>query len=72
MANERLFGTDVKPACKYCEFAFQKFDGDKILCDKKGVVLATYKCRSFVYDPIKRVPPPPRVIEKIEAEAFRI
>lgn len=72
MANERLFGTEVKPACKYCEFATQRFDTDKILCDKKGVVLAANKCRKFVYDPLKRVPPPPRVIEKIDAEAFKI
>ena len=29
------------------------------MCIKKGVVPAGYSCRSFKYDPLKRVPPRP-------------
>ncbi len=34
-------------------------DEEKILCTKQGVVAPGGSCRSFKYDPLKRVPPPP-------------
>lgn len=42
--------------CCYCEFASPTYDKDEFLCTKKGVVDASYKCRKFVYDPMKRAP----------------
>jgi len=72
MESGNLFGGNITPSCKYCEFTMQYFDNDKILCEKRGVVLAGYKCRSFLYDPLKRVPKSPRVIEKIKEEEFAL
>ena len=34
-------------------------EGEQILCPKKGVVTPAGSCRSFRYDPLKRVPPLP-------------
>jgi len=70
--SESLFGENIAPCCKYCEFAMQYFDNDKILCRKRGVVLSDHKCRSFFYDPLKRVPKNPRIVEKIKEEAFKL
>ena len=36
---------------------------EKVLCAKKGVVSRTGSCRAFRYDPLKRVPPPPRPLD---------
>ena len=33
--------------------------GDAVICDRKGVMSAGSSCRSFKYDPLKRVPPRP-------------
>ncbi len=42
--------------CVFCEHAVALHGNDFILCRKKGVVSATWVCRKFVYDPLKRKP----------------
>ena len=32
---------------------------DQVVCPQKGVMAAGSHCRSFKYDPLKRVPPRP-------------
>ena len=48
--------TETEKYCAYCEHSSPSYESDKVLCDIKGIVLATYKCRKFRYDPQKRVP----------------
>lgn len=72
MASEKLFGANIVPACEYCEHVMQSFDGNKKLCDKRGVVEASHKCRRFVYDPLKREPRKPLPVEKIDASEFEL
>ena len=43
--------------CAFCEHALPLRGGEFAVCEKKGVVRATYVCRKFVYDPLKRRPP---------------
>lgn len=43
--------------CAYCEYATGIFDPEIMVCKKKGLVAKTYKCRKFIYDPLKRQPP---------------
>lgn len=52
----KLFGNEIPPACEYCEHGNASASGNMILCVKKGVVAPFYKCRKFVYAPLKRVP----------------
>lgn len=47
---------DIEKHCKYCEKASALHDSDTMLCEKKGIVNASQKCRSFRYDPLKREP----------------
>ena len=42
--------------CAVCENAALLSGEDYVLCKKKGVVRATYSCRKFSYDPLKRRP----------------
>ena len=54
---------EIDRACIYCENASYLQDKDYMLCSKRGVVSAGYCCRSFSYDPLKRVPAPRKRIE---------
>ncbi len=47
---------DLERMCKFCEGASALHNPDQMLCQKKGVVSATYVCRAFQYDPLKRDP----------------
>ena len=53
-----LFQKDIEPRCTYCSRGTQ-LDEEKILCPKRGLVSPGEHCRSFRYDPLKRVPPVP-------------
>ena len=33
-----------------------------MVCDKCGVVVSTYKCKNFLYDPLKRTAVRPKII----------
>ena len=53
-----LFEKNMEPRCFYC-VRYTPLDGEQVVCIKKGVVPAGGSCRSFRYDPLKRVPPRP-------------
>lgn len=57
-----LFRKKIARACSYCANGTQ-LDEDTILCTKRGVVKATGKCRRFLYDPCKRIPPRPKAVD---------
>ena len=67
-----LFTKKQPPACEYCRRAGIAADGS-LTCAKQGSVEPTHKCRRFVYDPIKRVPPKPLVLKQdYEPDEFKI
>lgn len=47
---------EIEKYCKYCEEAKTLSDPDTMLCSRLGVVSASYSCRRFRYDPLKRAP----------------
>ena len=47
---------ELERRCRYCECARTLLDEDSMLCEKKGIVAAAYRCRHFRYDPLKRDP----------------
>lgn len=51
-----LFRKRIKYSCAYCSNGTQ-IDNEQVLCIKRGVVCIDGKCRKFIYDPCKRVPP---------------
>ena len=52
----KYFGKSIEPKCEYCEFGKRAKDGAKVLCERKGLVEASFHCPKFVYSPLKRIP----------------
>lgn len=66
---KKLFGNNIKPCCDYCEFSAVS-DG-KIGCSKNKT-FENEKCRSFKYDPLKRVPKTTPVLGQYSPEDFAL
>ncbi|MCL2633346.1 MAG: hypothetical protein FWD34_02405 [Oscillospiraceae bacterium] len=59
MAKKKLFGNNIKPACKYCQFSSKIGDdeeSEKLSCTKFGEVKPYDSCKKFEYSPLKRIP----------------
>ncbi|MEG0779612.1 MAG: hypothetical protein RRY95_05980 [Oscillospiraceae bacterium] len=57
-----LFRKNIDPRCAYCARGSQ-INEREVACEKKGIVAVEDHCRAFRYDPLKRVPPRPAVLE---------
>lgn len=68
-----LFRKKIQRSCSYCLRA-TKLDEDTVLCIKKGVRPIFGRCWRFRYDPCKRIPPKPRVLDfsKYDREDFSL
>lgn len=42
-----IFSKDITPVCAYCEHGRQIMSTDDVICEKKGIVKASYGCRRF-------------------------
>ena len=71
--KKTLFQEKIEPRCVYCAKGAPLEEG-RVLCAKKGVVPAGGHCPRFQYDPLKRVPPKPAVLDtsKLSPEDFRL
>ena len=56
-----LFRAGIEPHCAYCIHA-SPLDDTQMTCRRRGVVPCGSACRSFRYDPLRRVPPKPAVL----------
>ena len=54
--NKKYFSKTIPPKCDYCHFGKRARSGNKVLCEKSGLVDCTYSCGKFVYSPLKRIP----------------
>ena len=52
----KYFDKSIEPKCDYCQFGKRAKDGNKVLCEKKGLVDCNSSCGKFVYSPLKRIP----------------
>lgn len=52
----KYFDKHIAPKCDYCQFGRRAKDGNKVLCEKRGLVDCNYSCSKFVYSPLKRIP----------------
>jgi hypothetical protein len=58
--------------CSICVHGRQSNDETKVLCTKKGVVDASYHCRKYKYDPLKRVPHHAPTLPHFDKDDFSI
>ena len=54
--NKKYFSKTIPPKCDYCHFGKRAKSGNKVLCEKSGLVDCTYSCGKFVDSPLKRIP----------------
>lgn len=52
----KYFDKHIEPKCDYCSFGKRAKDGNKVLCEKRGLVDSNFSCGKFVYSPLKRIP----------------
>lgn len=52
----KYFDKKIDPKCDYCQWGKRARDGNKIICEKKGLVDPNYSCSKFAYSPLKRIP----------------
>ena len=72
VGRKKYFGNNIEPACSYCKCGKLSYDKTMILCEKTGVVEHDYSCKKFCYDPLKRVPTPPPMLQKHTSEEFEL
>ena len=53
-----LFQKKIEPRCAYCAHG-RTLNEDQVACPKRGIMSPSSHCRSFQYDPLRRVPPRP-------------
>ena len=73
MFGKGLFQRDIEPRCAYCAKGAAAGE-DGVLCAKRGLVSPEDSCRSFRYDPLKRVPPKPVQLDLsgLDEEDFKL
>lgn len=60
------------PSCEHCVHGRLSPDEQSVLCIKKGIVSTDGKCMKYVYDPLKRRPQKPLMIEKADPSEFEL
>lgn len=68
-----LFRKGIDQRCAYCQRGAQ-INEREVACVKRGIVPVESCCRSFRYDPLKRVPPRPAALEtaRLKEEDFSL
>ena len=67
-----LFGENISPACGYCAQGKNTADGAMVLCSRTGIVSPYYRCRKFVYSPIRRKPRALPKLPEVDSSNFRL
>ncbi len=57
-----LFRKHVEPRCGYCRHG-HAIDQGQVVCPKKGIMSEAAHCRGFRYDPLRRTPPRPLLVD---------
>lgn len=68
----KLFSSQIEPSCSYCKYGDLSKDSTMILCEKKGVVDCFYKCKTFSYSPLKRIPKKPNQLPTYDKSDFEL
>ena len=52
----KYFDKKIDPKCDYCTYGKRTKDGNRVLCEKRGLVEQNFSCKAFIYSPLKRIP----------------
>ena len=71
--KSKLLNKDAYEAiCRNCKHGRLSPEGDTVLCVKKGIVDPDGSCRRYSYDPLKRIPKKPLLVERANPSDFEI
>jgi len=62
----------IEEKCCYCENAAPIRETNGYICKKKGIVSYNFKCKKFVFDPIKLSPVLPAKTLQFSPEDFKL
>ena len=66
------FNKKLDKHCEYCVFGTKLDFDDQIICKKRGVTDKGDKCRSYKYDPLKRIPTQVKINNDYTEEDFKL
>ena len=71
--RQKLFdGKNYEKRCEHCLNGKLPSDKSVVLCKKFGVVSLDFCCKSFRYDPLKRVPKRARLQTEFNEDEFKL
>ena len=70
--TKKLFDKTLPKKCEYCLLAQPIGNDGEMVCKKRGIVDASDYCRSYKYDPLKRVPSRPIISDQYSPEDFKL
>lgn len=66
------FNKNLQKSCAYCVYG-KVIDGtNETLCKKRGVTDKRDYCRSYKYDPLKRIPQKAKISNNYSEEDFKL
>ena len=66
------FNKKLEKHCEYCVYGAVLDFEDQIICKKRGVTDKTDSCRSYKYDPLKRIPVKVKIASDFTEEDFKL
>ena len=72
MKNKLLEKKKYLAACEHCKHGRLSPDEQSVLCVKNGIVELDDKCRRYSYDPLKRRPKKPLLINRADPSDFEL
>ena len=72
MKSKLLEKKKYPAACEYCKNGRLSPDEQMVLCIKKGLVAPDGKCRKYSYDPLKRRPKKPLIVQQADPSEFEL
>ena len=66
------FNKKLEKHCEYCVYGRTLNFDNQIICKKRGVTDKADNCRSYKYDPLKRVPARVKIADGYSDEDFKL
>ncbi len=66
------FNKNLQKSCAYCVHSKQLELTNETICKKRGVMSKRDYCRSYKYDPLKRVPQKTKIADNYTADDFKL
>ena len=72
MKSKLLEKNKYPEICENCKHGRLSPDEESVLCIKKGIVALDGKCRRYSYDPLKRKPKKPLLVQQADPSDFEL